>query len=197
MRYEIRLSGMGGQGLLLAGIIVAEAAMAQGRNVVQTASYGPESRGGASRSEVIISDLEIDYPAVIEADLLFAMTQEAAERYMREVKPAGTAIFDSTWVKSIPSGDVANVYYYPLTERAIEKYQKPIFANVIGLGMICRASGAVEPSFLESALLERVPKRYQEANKLAFNLGIELFDSGRIFRGTPGSPVEAIALSEA
>lgn len=188
---------MGGQGLLLAGIIVAEAAMAQGRNVVQTASYGPESRGGASRSEVIISDIEIDYPAVIEADLLFAMTQEAADKFIHEVKPGGIAIFDSTWVKTIPAANVSNIYYYPLTERAIEKYQKPIFANIIGLGMICRAGGAVAPEHLESALLDRVPKRYKEANKLAFNLGVDLFDSGRIYRGEAGSPVEAVALSEA
>lgn len=196
MRYEIRLSGMGGQGLLLAGIIVAEAAMAQGKDVVQTASYGPESRGGASRSEVIVSDKEIDYPAVIEADLLFAMTQEAADKFAKNVKQTGSALFDSTWVKTIPDVTANNVFYYPLTERAIERFQKPIFANIIGLGMICKISGVVEPGYLESALLEHVPKKYKEANKLAFNLGIELLENGKVLHGKPGAQTETIALNE-
>ncbi len=180
MRYEIRLSGMGGQGLVLAGIIVAEAAMAQGKNVVQTASYGPESRGGASRSEVIVSDKEIDYPAVIEADYLFAMTQEASDKFIPEVKSGGMALLDSTWVKEIQKGGASSVFHHPLTETAIEKFQKAIFANIIGLGIMCKSSGIVDPAFLEGALLDRVPKRFKDANKAAFEFGMELFESSKL-----------------
>jgi len=192
MRYEIRLSGMGGQGLLLAGIIVAEAAMAQGKNVVQTASYGPESRGGASRSEVIISEKAIDYPAVIEADYLFAMTQEATDKFFYEVKPHGIALLDSTWVKEIPAGNVESTYYFPLTETAIEKFEKAIFANIIGLGIICESSKIVEPDYLIAALLDRVPKRYKEMNQVAFETGIELFTNGKITKGVAGQAVKTV-----
>jgi 2-oxoglutarate ferredoxin oxidoreductase subunit gamma len=87
VRYEVRLAGEGGQGLILAGVILAEAAAAtEGTYVAQTQSYGPEARGGASRSEVVISDHEIDYPRVVEADLLLAMSQEAYDRFGAELK---------------------------------------------------------------------------------------------------------------
>ena len=180
MRYEIRLSGMGGQGLVLAGIIFAEAAMAQGKNVVQTASYGPESRGGASRSEVIISDKEIDYPAVIESDYLLAMTQEASDKFKSDIKEGGIVLLDSTWVKEMPKGDSVSIYHHPLTETAIEKFQKAIFANIIGLGIMCKSSGVVEPDYLVGALLDRVPKRFKDANKAAFEFGMDLFESSKL-----------------
>lgn len=182
MRYEIRLSGMGGQGLLLAGIIVAEAAMAQGLYVVQTASYGPESRGGASSSEVIISDSDIDYPAVIKADFLLAMTEEAAGKFLPAVNPDGIALLDSTWVKHPPESVVKEQLSYPLTETAIAKYEKGIFANIIGLGIMCKASGIIKPELLEKALLARVPKHYTEANTLALHLGLEIYESGAVVR---------------
>ena len=178
-RYELRLSGMGGQGLVLAGIILAEAAMAQGLNVVQTASYGPESRGGASRSEVIISSTEIDYPAVIRSDYLLAMTQEAADRFAPDMKSDGVSLYDTTWVKTIPQTDGGLAFGYQLTETAIEKYQKSIFANIIGLGIVCRSSGVLKEEILLDALLNRVPKKHRDANKMAFELGMELYDSGK------------------
>ncbi len=81
-RYEIRLSGTGGQGLIFAGIILAEAAgIHDGKYVCQTQSYGPEARGGASKAEVVISDREIDYPEAIKPDLLLAMSQKSCDAY--------------------------------------------------------------------------------------------------------------------
>ncbi|MFL7791064.1 MAG: 2-oxoacid:acceptor oxidoreductase family protein, partial [Anaerolineae bacterium] len=88
-RHEIRLAGTGGQGIILAGVLLAEAAVRDGMNVVQTQSYGPEARGGASRSEVIISDEEIDYPKVIEADMMLCLSQEACDRYSGRLRKNG------------------------------------------------------------------------------------------------------------
>src|SRR5512142_1072470 len=95
-RYEIRLSGTGGQGLIIAGIILAEAAgIYDGKYVCQTQSYGPEARGGASKAEVVISDEEIDYPMAIKPDVLLAMSQKACDSYLFDLKPGGTLIVDS------------------------------------------------------------------------------------------------------
>ena len=95
-RIEIRLSGSGGQGLILAGIILAEAAIIDGKNAVQTQSYGPEARGGASRSEVIISNGSIDYPKVSKSDILLALTEEAVIKYKGSLKEDGLLILDSS-----------------------------------------------------------------------------------------------------
>ncbi|MDA8217816.1 MAG: 2-oxoacid:acceptor oxidoreductase family protein, partial [Dehalococcoidales bacterium] len=92
-RYEVRLAGVGGQGLQLAGLILAEAAaIYENKNVVQSQSYGAEARGGPSMSEVIIGDGDIDYPKVTEPDLLLALSQDAADRYVPQVKKDGLKI---------------------------------------------------------------------------------------------------------
>jgi len=91
-RYEVLLSGSGGQGIILAGLIIAEAGIRQKLQVVQTASYGPESRGGASRSEVVLSGTQIDYPAVTEPDFVITLTQEAADKYASEVRSGGIVL---------------------------------------------------------------------------------------------------------
>ncbi len=105
-RYEIRLSGSGGQGLILAGKILAEAAaIYEGLNAVQTQSYGPEARGGASKAEVVISDTEIEYPKAIELDLLLSLTQESCMKYSSDLKEGGILIIDSSFVKDPPEGD--------------------------------------------------------------------------------------------
>ena len=98
-RFEIRLAGKGGQGLIKSGLILAEAAALEGKNVVQIQSYGPEARGGASRSDVIIGDT--DYPGVMSLDVLVALSQEAYDKYLPYVKPNGVVIFDSGLVKPI------------------------------------------------------------------------------------------------
>ena len=103
--YEIRLSGAGGQGLILVGKILAEAAaIYDDKNATQSQSYGPEARGGASRSEVIISDSDIDYPKATQIDLLLAMTQEAVDKYAQDVKKDGIILVDSGFVNKLPPG---------------------------------------------------------------------------------------------
>jgi len=103
MRVEFRLSGSGGQGLLLAGIVLAEAAIQDGKNAVQTQSYGPEARGGSSKAEVVISDGDIDYPKATAPDFLLALTTDAYRSYGLSMKK-GIIITDSTVKLDPPAG---------------------------------------------------------------------------------------------
>jgi len=115
-RTEIRLGGEGGQGMILAGIILAEAAaIYDGKNVVQSQSYGPEARGGASKAEVIISDEEIDFPEVIQADILIALSQEAYDKHSSDLKTGGLLIIDTENVEAVENDDAVKL---PITSLA-------------------------------------------------------------------------------
>src|SRR5512137_866873 len=130
-RYEIRLSGSGGQGLIVAGIILAESAgVYDGKFVCQTQSYGPEARGGASKAEVVISDEAIDYPKAIKPDLLLAMNQKACDVYFFDLKPTGLLIVDSTLVKQVPTIRAVAI---PFTQIAREKLGNEVVSYVIAL----------------------------------------------------------------
>lgn len=173
-RYEIRLSGSGGQGLILAGIILAEAAsIYEGKEAVQTQSYGPESRGGASKSEVVISDQEIDYPKVTTPDLLLAMTHEACDKYVRDTKPGAIVLLDSFLVKDWPKDLESQIHALPFTKIAQEATGKVIVANIVALGAITALSGIVSRESIERAVLARVPKGTEEMNKKALEAGCQ------------------------
>lgn len=170
-RYEIRLSGSGGQGLIFAGIVLAEAAgIHDGKYVCQTQSYGPEARGGASKAEVVISDEEIDYPKAVKPDLLLAMNQKACDAYFFDLKPNGMLIVDSTFVKQLPTTRVIAI---PFTQIAREKLGREVGANLIALGALATLSGVVSLNSLEAAVMNRVPPGTAEFNKKALELGIE------------------------
>ncbi|MEO0129570.1 MAG: 2-oxoacid:acceptor oxidoreductase family protein, partial [candidate division WOR-3 bacterium] len=171
-RYEFRLSGSGGQGLILAGKILAEAAaIYDGKNATQSQSYGPEARGGSSRSEVIISDEDIDYPKAVNIDFLLALTQEACDKYSRDVKENGIILVDSGYVSRTPEGKF-KVYSAPITEIAEKEIGKTLVANIVALGMIVELTGIVSKESVESAILSRVPKGTEELNIKAFRAGI-------------------------
>lgn len=173
-RYEMRLSGEGGQGLVLAGRILAEAAAIYDElNATQSQSYGPEARGGASKSEVIISDGEIDYPKAEQLDLQLALTQEALDKYWRDLRPGGWLIVDEDAVTRIPQGDFRLVRI-PFVRLARERLGKAIAANIVALGVIVRLSGVVTREAAEEAILARVPRGTEEPNRKAFDLGLEL-----------------------
>ncbi len=170
-RYEIRLAGAGGQGLILAGIILAEAAgVYDGKFVCQTQSYGPEARGGASKSEVVISEAEIDYPKAIQPDVLLAMNQKSLDTYLSDLKPDGLLLVDATLVKEIP--DHHSVCAIPFTELARERLGKVMAANVVALGALARLTGAVSIPGLEAAVLARVPKGTEDLNRQALAAGV-------------------------
>jgi 2-oxoglutarate ferredoxin oxidoreductase subunit gamma len=173
-RYEMRLSGEGGQGLVLAGRILAEAAaIYDERNATQSQSYGPEARGGASKSEVIVSDGEIDYPKAEKLDLQLVLTQEALDRYWKDLRPGGWLIVDGDAVTRLPEGDF-RVVSVPLVGLARERLGRPVAANIIALGLIVRLSGVVSEEGAEQAILARVPRGTEELNRRAFHLGLEL-----------------------
>lgn len=170
-RYEIRLSGSGGQGLILAGVILADAAgIHDGKFVCQTQSYGPEARGGASKAEVVISDQEIDYPKAIKPDLLLAMNQKACDAYLFDLKPNGMLIVDSTFVKQLPTSKAIAI---PFTQIAREKLGKEIAANIVALGALATLTGVVSLKSLEAAILSRLPASSADLNKEALAAGIE------------------------
>ncbi|HKL11918.1 MAG TPA: 2-oxoacid:acceptor oxidoreductase family protein [Clostridia bacterium] len=170
---EIRLTGSGGQGLILAGIILAEAALLQGNNAVQSQSYGPEARGGASKSEVIISKEDIDFPKVNKADILLSLTQIAYDKYKQSTKESATVIVDST-INIDETLKVERIIKIPIIETASNKIGKSIVSNIVALGAIQEATGIVDRDFLEKAVLNRVPAKFKDLNRKALSEGFNL-----------------------
>ena len=171
MRVEFRLSGSGGQGLLLAGIVLAEASILEGKNAVQTQSYGPEARGGASKAEVVVSDEDIDYPKATDPDFLLALTPEAYKTYGAAMGK-GLIIVDA----SVPVSDAikARTARVPILATAGEELGKKVVANIVALGVLGRLSGVVTLPTLERAVRSRVPKGTEELNLTALRRGWEI-----------------------
>ena len=173
LRYEVRLSGEGGQGLVLAGKVLAEAAaLYDDKNATQSQSYGPEARGGASRSEVIISDEEIDYPKAVNIDFLLALTQEACDKYVHDLKSDGILLVDSDNVENIPEGSFTT-YSVPIVKVAREEVGRALVANIVALGVFTAVSKVVTRESMELAIRARVPKGTEELNLRAFKAGLE------------------------
>ncbi|MDF2520789.1 MAG: 2-oxoglutarate ferredoxin oxidoreductase subunit gamma [Clostridia bacterium] len=171
-KYEVRLSGSGGQGLLLAGIILAEAAIIEGKNAVQTQSYGPEARGGASKSEVLISEDVIDFPKVRICDILLSLTQKSYEEYNEGLKDGGMLIIDNS--VEIEEGTKYKIYSMPIIDTAVDVLGKPMVTNIVALGAIVGVTKIVSTSALEAAVLKRVPKGTEDLNRKALTLGFEM-----------------------
>ncbi|MDF1581144.1 MAG: 2-oxoacid:acceptor oxidoreductase family protein [Desulfuromonadales bacterium] len=172
-RYELRFSGAGGQGLITAGIILAEAAsIVESKYAAQSQSYGPEARGGASKSEVIISDSPIDYPKATIVDACLAMTQEAADKYANGIKDGGLLLIDDDFVKRVPEGNF-KVLKMPITRTAKEEIGREIVANVVALGAMIALTDVVKRESGEKAVLAKVPEAFLDLNKKAYNLGYD------------------------
>ena len=169
---EVRLAGLGGQGIILAGIIVAEAAgIYEGKEVAQTQAYGAEARGGFSRSDVVISDEEILYPKASNLDFLLAMSQSAYEENLPSLKKKGVLLVDSSYVSEV-SGP--RIYAIPFSKIAREKFGRENVANIIALGAITQFFPLISTESMEGAVLTRVPKRFIEMNKKAFKEGVKV-----------------------
>ena len=171
--YEIRLSGSGGQGLILAGIILARAAVIDKRRVTQTQSYGPESRGGSSRADVIISDQEIYFPEATHFNCLLALTQEACDKYLFDLRDTGVLIIDTTYVKNLALA-AENTYEVPLTDIAIEKLGSPISTNILSLAFLVKITGIVKEASLKQSIAESVKPAFVEINHKAMQIGFDL-----------------------
>lgn len=170
-KHEIRLSGSGGQGLLLSGIILAEAAIYDGKNAIQTQSYGPEARGGASKSEVIISEDAIDFPKVRDCGILLSLTQKSYDQYSGGLAKCGILIIDDSVAYKESE---MKTYSVPIIDTAVNTIGKPMVTNIVALGALVAITDIVSKEALEHAVLNRVPKGTEELNKKALFMGFEI-----------------------
>ena len=172
MRVEIRFSGFGGQGIITSAVILGKAAaLYDNKYAVQTQVYGPEARGGASMSAVIIDDAEILYPKVTNPDLYAVMSQEGFEKYGAQAKPGAIMVLDSGLVHDRPN---CRYFEVPASRVAKEELGRVIVANIIILGALVAASGVIEKEALKQGILASVPKGTEELNMAAMTQGFEL-----------------------
>ncbi|MCD6275580.1 MAG: 2-oxoacid:acceptor oxidoreductase family protein [Thermoplasmata archaeon] len=173
MRIEIKFGGLGGQGIITAGYITAKAAaIYDGKESTFTQDYSAEARGGASTSEVVISDEKINYPQVINADYLVLMSQSAYRDYLYKLKKGGILLIDEDLVKPDERVKDYKVYKIPAT-RFAEEIGNPIVANIVMLGFFTAITGVVSKDAMWKAIEERIPKRFLEMNEKAFIKGYE------------------------
>jgi len=176
-RKEIRFSGSGGQGIILVAVILAEAAVQAGYFAVQSQSYGPEARGGASKAEVILSDQAVDYPKISSPDIFLALSAEAYAKYCHEIKRNGIIVVEETLAIPNCSTDILR---FPVFATA-QKTGKEITANMVLLGILSSLlEEFLSKSDLEQAINQRVPYGTAEVNLLAFNYGYALRQVAKI-----------------
>jgi len=172
-KTEIRFGGSGGQGVVLAAQILGKAAVLDGRNVLQTQAYGAEARGTMAKSEVIISDDKIGFPAVRKCDILVAMNQESLNTLIKDLKDNGMLIVDSTNVTDMPETK-AQAHKIPITETAKKTFGEAFYANMIMLGAFTKLTNLVSRKAMEKTIRENVSKETIENNIKAFQKGLEL-----------------------
>lgn len=173
-RTEIRFGGLGGQGVIKSAVIIGEAAsIHNGKEAVQTASYGPESRGSACKAEVIISDTPIDYPLVLTPQIMVALSNDAFHKYKDDLSKGGIAIIDSDLVKAGKIKADVQVYQVPAATTAHQVLKNPLVTNVVMLGAFTAITGTVTPEAMRKAISNAFPK-YKELNLRAFNEGMKL-----------------------
>ena len=193
-RFEIRIAGSGGQGVILATELIGQAIALyeEGLYVVQSQAYGPEARGGKSKAEVVISRSPIDYPKVVAPNLQVILTQAAAEEFARDVMPGGRIVYDDFFVTDLPGlgggrsnledyhGRIdARVYTLPIVRTARDKLGKEIVTNMVALGCVGRVldlEKIASPDSIRKAIVGHFPvKKIADLNVEAYNLGYEIF----------------------
>jgi 2-oxoglutarate ferredoxin oxidoreductase subunit gamma len=174
MRYEIRIAGSGGQGVILAGLIISEAGLLKKLHVSQYENYGPETRGGTSVSDVIFSDAEIDYPKALGIDILVPFNQKASDENLPFIKPDGLVIMDSDLVEKILWGRVVRI---PFSGKALQKLHNQRVANVLALGALVPFCPWLSSSSLEKAIRKRIPPGIAQLNLQALREGLNLASS--------------------
>lgn len=173
-RHRLVFSGSGGQGVITAAIILAESAvMIEQRNAVQTQVYGAAARGGATRSDVIISDAPINYPKVDQPNTLVCLTQEAYNKFAGMIRPGGVLLTDSRFVTIQRKVDAVQ-YELPMFENIMEKIGKPIVFNICMLGVIVGLTGVVDLQSVEQVVEKRIPPAFMTMNRQALELGFDL-----------------------
>ncbi|HOG43373.1 MAG TPA: 2-oxoacid:acceptor oxidoreductase family protein [bacterium] len=174
MKYEVRFSGSGGQGVILASVILGTAAaLFEKKHAVQSQAYGPEARGGASKADVVISDNPVKYPKAREIDAMVCLTQKAANKYISTMKKGGVVILDSDYV-DLPECENYKLIKLPMSSKTLEKQGKLIALNVVSLSALVGITKIVSFESLEKAVLESAPKGTEKFNLEAVAIGREL-----------------------
>jgi len=173
-RYEIRIAGMGGQGIVMAGVMIGRAASVfGGKHVTMAQSYGPESRGGASKTEVVVSDERIDYPKIRKPSLIAIMSHEAYQKNLTDLtQPGVKVIIDPDMVQEEDSTKNRRIFRVPAT-RIAEGLGKRIVANMVLVGAIVALTSAVDPAAVEKAIAKYTPRGTEKMNVDAFRRGYE------------------------
>ena len=173
-RTEILIGGVGGQGVVLSGILLGTAAtLFAGKKAVQTQSYSSELRGGSARAEVIISEEPVSDPQVRKPDILIALAEEALPRYIGKIRPKGLLVIDSDLVKGAKPGDY-EILSVPATSIADKEMGNIIVANLVILGALMKKTGLLPIDAMEKAIEMSVPKKAKALNLNAFRRGLEL-----------------------
>lgn len=173
-RVRLVFSGSGGQGVITAAILLAEAAVLyEGLEATQSQSYGPEARGGATRSDVIITDSPIRFPKVIQPNILICLTQEAYNKFCGIIRPGGMLLTDSRFVTTERKVD-ARQYELPMFRNVMDKIGKPIVFNICMLGTLLGLTDLIRPESVMKVLEKRIPSHFLDMNRKALDLGIEL-----------------------
>lgn len=167
---EIRISGIGGQGIIQTGTILSLAGMYDGKNVSQASTYGPESRGTPNRTDVIFSDSDIDYPYIEKADMLIVIAQKAYELYHRDLKVGGKLFYDPEKVK-IEKAD-NNCFAIPASGLSTKELNNPLMAGIIMLSFVIKGTGIVSVDSFKKAIKESVSEEYVSANMKAVEIGM-------------------------
>ena len=171
MKKDIRICGFGGQGVILAGFIIGKAASVfENYHAVQSQSYGPEARGGAARSEIIISDEKIGYPRPIGVDCLVAMSQESFDTYRDDIREDAVIILDPDLVKK---HDIGRPLYKVQALKIAEELGNKIVTNIVMVGAFTSIYGLLKPEAVRESVIDSVPKRFTELNIKAFERGFE------------------------
>ena len=173
-RYRLVFSGSGGQGVITAAILLAEAAVRfENLNAVQTQVYGAAARGGATRSDVIISDEKINYPKVTQPNILVCLTQEAYSKFAAIIRPGGILITDPRFVTPQRKMDAVQ-HELPMYESIMAQLKKPIVLNTCMLGAVIGLTSVVDLGSVEKLLNQRLPAAFIDLNRQALHLGFEL-----------------------
>ena len=176
-RCRIIFSGSGGQGVITASIILAEAAVLhEGLDAVQSQSYGPEARGGATRADVIISNRNIRFPKVVQPNVLICLTQESYNKFSGIIRPGGLLLTDSRFVRQEMKVDARQVEL-GMYEAVMNKLGKAIVFNICVLGAVAGLTGLVKAESIIKVLKSKIPADFLEANKKALEIGLRLADS--------------------
>ncbi len=173
-RSRLVFSGSGGQGVITAAIILAKAAaIFENKNAIQSQSYGAAARGGATRTDIIISDSEINFPKVVQPNILVSLTQESYNKFSPIIRPGGLLLVDSKYVTIAKKVDAKHIAL-PMFDTVMKKIGKPIVFNICMLGALIGISKLIKPASILKVLETTIPENFMDMNKKALDIGMKM-----------------------